>query len=330
MTDLQPGLVYFLNADGTAWECAGRPSINVGAPEYITFSDFTTHYNGLDYFNKNTSIIGDGIDRTIYSMVPYSSTRGPYVAALQKGDTNQCTLIRAGGEDGSHIETGLEYANFTLNGTDQGHIYNGLTVGYSDGAHIHDVKITNVPGDDVTPPGETFLMSLWHANNALIENVILDGGGVAATISGNNNIVGATFKNCQFLNSGCAMPLASWQSKDLTFIDCKFLNANRGINIENAYGGFHHFKNCEWSHYTYDFQLDMAVGVWVAPNANVASTVTTVEDPVWDFDVDGPFVVRTFPVDRYPNCRQKNSDIHLVLNGVDVSDDPTKLKLITP
>lgn len=335
MTTLAPGAVYLLNQAGTAWECPGREPVPVAA-DTITFSDFSNpNYAGLDYFNKHTSIIGKGIDWTIYEMVPNTSTRKAYAEAIGPGGTNQCHLIRAGGMDGSHVETGLEFAYFHLAGTEQGHIYNGLEVGYSTGANIHDLKITHIPGDDIAPPGETFLLNLWHANNATVTDVVLDGQNVAATTSGNNNLDGVTYTRCTFTGSWCAMPGATWQCRNMTFEDCILSNCLRGWNIENPYGGFHTFRNCRFDDFPIGWQIVCQAGVWVAPNGSVASTVLTVEDPkrldgsAWNFATDGPFKVLHYPTSQKPANRQKDSDIHLVINGVDVSNDPTKLKLVT-
>jgi hypothetical protein len=331
--------IYRLISD--QWVAPGRDAIDPGGttpggPDYITFSDFTgSDYAGIDYFNTNTSIIGNGITRTVYQMVANTSSRASYVASLASGDTNQCHLIRAGGKDGSHIETGLEFGNFTLAGTEQGHIYNGLEVGYSTGANIHDIKITHIPGNDIAPPGETFLLNLWHANNATITNVVLDGQGVAATISGNNNLDSVTYTNCTFTGSGSAMPGATWQCSNMTFDSCILSNCPRGWNVENPYGGFHTFKNCRFDDFPIGWQIVCQAGVWVAPNASVASTVLTVEDPKrldgtpWNFTTDGPFKILHYPTSQKPANRQKDSDIHLVVDGVDVSSDTSKLLLVT-
>lgn len=320
----------------SGWRSLLDGTIEGSAPTYVTFSDFTSpNYAGIDDFNTSNSIVGKGVGKTIYQMTPNTSTRAAYVAALTSGNTNQCHLIRAGGMDSSHIETGLEFANFSLVGTDQGHIYNGLEVGYSTGANVHDLEISNIPGNDIAPPGETFSLNLWHANNATVTNVTLDGKGAAATLSGNNTLDTVTFTNCTFTGSGSAMPGATWECKNMTFDNCILSNCPRGWNVENPYGGFHTFKDCAFDHFTVGWQIVCQCGVWVAPNASNASTVLTVQDPKnlsgapWNFATDGPFKILHYPTSQKPANLQLDSDIHLVVGGVDVSSDSTKLQLVT-
>lgn len=291
------------------------------APEVIEFSNFATQWSGI--FLDAKSLLGKGVGKTTYQMKPLTSTKADAVNALTSGQSNLCLLIRSGGLDSSHIYSGIEIAGFTLRGTNQGHNYGGLNVGYSTGAYLHDLKITGIPGSSSSPPGETFALGAWHANNYRYEDIVLDGRDdagvqVSASLLGINSVVTGVTRRLKSNYARYGFGAAVWDSRDLAFIDCDFRFNRKAINIEESRGGYYTFTRC-------DFRGTTGAAYIAQVSSTKASSKVTFNDCTFDNDL---CKVLTYP--GQTNGKQLDSDIKRFINGVDVTPDATKFQIVHP
>lgn len=287
-------------------------------------SDFAVQSTG--FFFSPGGITGKGSNTSVYRMRPHTSTKAGIVAGLQPGQTNPFYLMRACGMNSGQVPNAPNIGGFTLQGTDQGHLYGGLVIGYSTNATVHDIKATGIPGNSSGPPGETFTVSLWHANGFVASNLVLDGRRsgtpVAASVFATNSVVGGSVSNLRSNYAQYGFAAALWDSANLSFANCGFQHCRKAINIEGTRAGTYDFHNCDFRNTwgaPYIAQISSAAGT---PNAGSAKV--TFYDPVVDAL---PVQVRVYPT--APGNMQKNSDIHCVMNGVDVTNDPNKFLLVT-
>ncbi len=288
--------------------------------ETIEYTDFTTHWAGKWF--GSTSYRGKGLDKTIVQVKPLSSTRGPAVRALTSGQSNLCNVMRFGGLDSANTVLNFDIGQFNIRGTDQGHLYNGMVVGYSKNAKIHDIKITGIPGNSSTPPGETFLFGVWRADAHEVNNMVLDsrnsaGENVGATLYGVNSCVGGVARNLKANYAKYGFSAALWDSKDLLFEDCDFRFSRKAINIEQSRGGYYKFVRC-------DFRGLTGAAYVAQVSSTLANSNVTFEDCIFDNDL---CQVRVYP--GLSGNKQLSGSIRRIVNGVDVTSDTAKFKIIT-
>lgn len=277
----------------------------------IYFADFTQNAKTSGLF------IPAQAANVAYSMVAKSSTKAATVAALAAGATNQYTLVSLGGNDATQTLPGINLGPFDLIGTDQGHLYNGLRVGYSVGAQLHDINITGVPGSASSPPGETFGISLWHCSGAEANRVKVLGAGVGATLIGLNSSTDAFLTNCVANGSVYGFGLACWQTKDIQVIDFDARANRRALNFERCSGTIFLTR--------VDMRGQTTTGPHITVNSDQASAKVTITDPqvdAWPLRV-GVIVGSALYLGK-PQL-QKVSDVQLVVGGKDVTADPKYL-----
>lgn len=283
------------------------------------------------FWFASDSVVGSGADpsKTIYRVKEHTSTKADEVAKIAKGGSVPYRIIRTDGMSNARRTKNLEYANFTVEGTDQGHIYGGLNVQYGSGAHIHDLVITGIPGSSNSPPGETFSLALWHQDGALIEDVVLDGVRqsdgemVAATLFGLNTVNGCIARRVVARHARYGMSIAIWDSSgELTFDDCDFSQSRRPINVEQIHdGAVVTFNRPDLSKMLDPTQAHISF------NSTLGKAKLYVVDPVadkWPIKISVPVMGSTNSNGRGTNTIDR-ADIHLIINGQDVSKDKTKM-----
>ena len=203
-------------------------SLKAGTYTLTDFS-FASYYGA---WSKNiTAITGAGVSDTIIQMAPKTSTKANNIPT-QTGTTNQYDLMRV---DGTQT-----LSNFTLRGTDQGHLYNGLTLYYSTGSKVSNVKAIAIPGNNHFPPGETFGINEFHGNNNVYNNVEVDGAGVGASGFGLNSSSNETFNNSYSHGNSYSIGWAFWQNTGGAIINNSNSSNNRGgVNFERATGTYY-------------------------------------------------------------------------------------------
>jgi hypothetical protein len=254
-------------------------------------------------------------------MAPGSSTKAGVIARIPKGQSNPYRLLAFGGDGPPTSAKNLNIGGFSVEGTDQGHSYGGLRVGYSTGAHLHDLAVKGIPGHAPGPPGETFSVATYRSDGALIERVRADGRNaagkpVAATLFGINSSTGTTIRDCVANYAAFGMALAVWDSKDTTVADFDARYSRHPINFEQARPGFIKLIRV-------DMRGQTDSGPNITVNSNLGSSKVTIVDPKvdkWPLRVG----VSPRPYIGKPQL-QKVSDVTLIVNGKDVTDDRSKL-----
>lgn len=286
------------------------------APKVIEFKDFAVQSCGI--YSPTKGLVGEGVAATTYRMKPMTSTK---TAPTTPWSTNQNYLMHFGGLSASAIAAGIEVAGFTLQGTDQGHLYGGIRVGYSTGAKVHDLLITAIPGSSYSPPGETFSLSGWHANGWRVTNVKIDGRDaagkpIAASLFATNSQDDVVFENIVGNYTNVAIGLTLWDSSNVTVRGADLRFNRCAVNCEQAHPGLMQFIDCDMRGQTEPNNPHMTV------SGNKGSTKYVVTDPVVD---KWPLRVGVRPTyDGVPST-QAVSDVRLIVGGKDVTSDPKYL-----
>lgn len=113
-------------------------------------------------------IVGSGRG-TVIRIKPRTSTFGNNRTAVPARGANQLFVLRM--MDGR----GQLLRNFKVEGTEQGHLYNGVMVGRSSSPTMDGLYITGVPGDANYPPGETVSIDVYRGSGSTILNTEVDG-----------------------------------------------------------------------------------------------------------------------------------------------------------
>lgn len=292
-------------------------------PVVNTFTGFNAP-NNAGIYQAGGSFLGAGSASTIYQMVPNTANKTNATSG-----TTQWRMLRFGGFGSGSIATDLHVGKLTMNGTEQGCWYHGVSVGYSQGAIIEDLVVTGARGGSTGPPGETFHLELWHAEGAQLSNIVLDGKDAATGAS-----VGATglqvqcrsvtANNVIVRNMDISMALALWEGQDGSFTDCTF-SGRKPVNAEQCTTGTMTFTRCT-------FAKSSAYPVHMSFNSAQGSTKVMIYDPVVDA---WPLKVGIYPGPlnawglKGATQTQKTTDVHLFIGGVEVTSDATKLKILT-
>lgn len=157
-----------------------------GVYEFVDFADArSTNYGFGAYFQPMVGgLRGSGVDRTIFRVKANTSTRAAEIPAQSTGQTNNLSVFRIGG--GGSIVRSPIVSGFTVQGTPQGHLYNGPIMYYCTNAQVTDVKVTGIPGNASMQPGETFGINDYRSTGNVYTRVEIDGQGVGASGFGGN------------------------------------------------------------------------------------------------------------------------------------------------
>ncbi|WP_422391751.1 hypothetical protein [Arthrobacter sp. N1] len=193
-------------------------------------------------------VIGEGRD-TILRIKPNTSTFGGTVPAQGTGQTNQLYVLR--------MNEGLVpqvLSNFWLQGTPQGHLFNGIMVGMSKpGTTVENLLITGIDGNAGSPPGETFGLNWWRGSDSITRDIEVDayqwsgdrfasrvrGAQVGASPIGYNSHDRGKLWNAFTHDSRFGMP-TFWQSNNSETWNLQSIRNVIGINHEESFGTVHH------------------------------------------------------------------------------------------
>jgi hypothetical protein len=193
-------------------------------------------------------IVGSGND-TIIRVKANTSTYAKSVPAQSTGQTNPLNIIKM--NDGLQPQI---LSHFWLQGTEQGHLYNGLSIGKSKpGSSVTNLLITGIPGNSNTPPGETFGLNWWRSSDSVTRDVEIDGyrwtgntyasrvKGVVVGSSGfgYNSHDRAKLYNVYVHDHSTGMP-TFWQSNNAQTWNLKSIRNKIAINHERSFGTVHH------------------------------------------------------------------------------------------
>jgi hypothetical protein len=283
----------------SALELADRQQVSF-LPGRYTFRDFVSAgytKNGLDLDAQVGGLRGSGVGRTVFAMVPHTST---HAGDIPHGfpNTNALSLLRLTGD-------GLRLSGFTLEGTDQGHLYNGIQLQRSRNLRMSDVRVVAVPGDDSKPPGETFGINDYLTAGSVYERVEVDGAHVGATGFGANDSVELTLQHCWFHDQRFSMGAAFWQVRNVTIIDSIATgNGGAGFNFERVDGTVRLVRPVTAGNRWADIRIASDLG----------SVSCTIIDPVYA----GPKLTIAVPPTYYGRRNQQLlTDVRVMVRGVD-------------
>ncbi len=323
-TTTVPGPTATTTVPGPTTTVTTSPSASpTTSPVMKMLTDFAQQSAGL--YLPSGQLLGTGVDQTTYQLVPHTSTKTD-----PSTGTNLLELMRAGGLSSAEAAT-MDLGGFTVEGTDQTSslkAYGGLILGYGTGSKVHDLKVTGIPGYSSSPPGETFALELWRSNAATLSNVTLDGyrksdgAQVGATLLGYSYTTGVhTVTNLKANHARYGFGLAMYQTAGTYNFSggCDLSNNRKAINIEESIGGaVYNFDGC-------DFRGTTGAPYVAQVTSLTSSSKVFIRDPVVD---SWPLKVNCYSSSALSGAnRQLDSDIHLLINGVDVSGDPTKLQI---
>ena len=167
---------------------------SLGAGTYA-LRDFVSQSSGAVI--SGGTLRGAGVGRTVVQMAANSSTRA---ASVPGNGNNQGGL--ANPVNPLYLLRGVsDLENVTVQGTQQGHLYNGL---YMTGANpvIRHVQINDIPGNSNANPGETFAVGVNRASGTgTVDDLTINGGSGALS-----SAVGLAINNSD----------ADWNITDLT------------------------------------------------------------------------------------------------------------------
>lgn len=270
------------NKAGSTGSPAKQVLLTFPAGEF-SFSDFSQNNMYGIRIPLNVGIAGsgrDGINATVFKMVPMSSTKASQVPVKGSGMTNQFTYMGIQNSGLVKPPSGMTFQNFALIGSDQGHLYNGFRMQNCDRPVMTNVYIEGIAGNMAAPPGETFGINLYQAQGAQLTNVEVDGrrtrqGGtesVGASPVGHNNHNDSVMTNCYFHDSQYGMP-TFWQSSGNLTVDCRSEYNKTGFNHERCTNITHRnvtVKTGGTRPHHFTFMNDQADGS------------LTVQNPSWD------------------------------------------------
>jgi predicted xylan-binding protein with Ca-dependent carbohydrate-binding module len=260
---------------------------------------------------KPAGIIGNGIDSTILQMTPNSSTRASSVPTAN-GTTNQLSLMYYGQKNGLVLQC------FTLKGTPQGHLHNGLTFNAISNATISHLKLSGAgPGNKNSPPGETFAINDYRGTNNTYSNVEIDGAGTGASAFAANSTAGGTWTDDYAHDNPYSAGIALWQMTGTqTLTNFKSVSNRVGINLERVYGTVNVTKPI--------LSKSSLADVYLGNDKN--STKLNIYDPVLD---SGKKLVIFYPSGLLgiPNTNiQKKSDVKVYRDGKDITNEIVQWK----
>lgn len=210
-------------------------------PELLEAIDFAQGNAGFNVAAGD--LIGKGSAVTTLRVKPGSSTKPP---VTETGKTTPYRVVRLSGVGGAD-QPGVEARGFTVEGYRNadgtpGQNAHGLTIGYTTGAVVSDVRVLGATGTSSTPPGETFNLEIWQGFSPTIADVFIDGQDVAGTLLGFNSVEQGRVERFKATRTTKGFGAAIWQSgsgdpaKPLLFDRLDLRGVRRAFNFEQCYG----------------------------------------------------------------------------------------------
>lgn len=299
---IEPRSTALLQA--TVNEAPPGRALELAAARY-TLQDFLdagdSTYNGLNLPETARGLVGAGEARTVIDMAARSSTRASTIPTSFPG-TNQLSLLRI--MRGSRIVAG-----FTLRGTDQGHLYNGLRISQTTDVDVRDVDVIGIPGSDSSPPGETFGINDYRTSGSRYIRVHVDGrrlgaAGFGANGSSRIEVVDSVFENNRYSHGATFYQVHGIEIAGTTVRR----NGGVGLNFERVSGTVRISGSA--------FTDDRSGDIRIASDRGTARYV--ISDPATGGRALHVVLPRTYA--GAPNL-QRRGDIRVLIDGVDRTAD---------
>jgi hypothetical protein len=267
-----------------------------------SFSNFALGEGGTAGYDVPASIAkiqGAGVDKTVLEMKSNSSTKAGSVPTASS-TTNQLSLL---------VTHGTSLSDLTLQGTGQGHLYNGLRVHRANNTKVTNVKVAAIPGNKNYPPGETFGINDYRTNGSVYNNLEVDGANVGAAGFGGNNSENITITNAYFHNNPYSAGITFWQSSNITLTDVHSENNHGAFNFERDAGTINIVRP-EWKNIGNAHAFSF--------NSDQASAKVNIYDPVLPAGTSKIYILVAKSYLGVTN-KQQRSDIHVYVKGKDVT-----------
>jgi hypothetical protein len=262
----------------------------------LSFVDFKRHaatYDGAVLGVSSRGLEGGGMSKTTLRLSPHTSTRASKVPH-SSWSTNQLSVLRV-------VKKGTVLRGFTLLGTAQGHLYNGIRVEKVRNLRADHVRVWGIPGDNHQPPGETFAINDYRTTGSRWSHIRIDGKRVGATGFGVNSSTRIRICDAVSSHNPTGMGFAFWQSSAITCVDCRADdNGFSGFNFERTTGKVTLVHPSATGN-----KFDMRIA------SDQRSAKFLIEDPVLRHGVWTIWMPRTW----YVRNKQKRSDITLTIHG---------------
>lgn len=208
----------------------------------VQFSDFADAngtmgiYCGLNVYGLR----GSDTAGTVLQMAPNTSTQAAKVPAQTTGQTNPLYLLRIGGN--STTQRAPIVSDLTLQGTPQGHLYNGLYFYHATGGLVARVRIAGIPGHASIQPDETFGGNDYDGVGNTWDTVEFDGHAQDGTLVGASGFGGngskqLTLLNCYSHHNIYSAGFTVNNCQDVTYRKCRATdNGKMGFNFERVSG----------------------------------------------------------------------------------------------
>lgn len=218
---------------------AAEVSFRAGTFEFSDFAMGVNAYGFLAWLSGGVGpkgLRGSGPDSTVFRMRAGTSTqagRVPPQSAFATGGTNPLYLMRA---DASTVLSG-----FSLVGTDQGHLYNGLNLYQGSDARLANLAVRGIPGDNSANPGETFGINLYRNVRTQMDAVEIDGRNAAGARVGASGL-GINYGTDLVCNDlyvhdiRYGHAVAAYTTANLTFNRPRFVDNVQAMNFERVSG----------------------------------------------------------------------------------------------
>ena len=301
------------------------------------WSDFAKGYapfNSGVLLKNCTSVAGAGKGKTVLSMVPKSSTKGPYVAGLTSKDTNALSYILS---DQGDKKTGHDvvWRDLTILGVDEGHLYIGHRTNGAKNLLVQRVEIIAIPGGAGAPPTETFPETCWQVDQATYDTVTVTGIDpvtgkiVSSSLLGINStnhleVIGGSYKHSQ------AMAMALWHTGSARITGAALDDVWRPVNLEQCGAGPFIFDHVDFGTFAGKPGNDAIIQANSYPGApagyNVSAKIQII-NPKWTPNpkFPGKFCVGVpghyWGTDAAHVNTQQVADISIVVDGVDRTKD---------
>ena len=195
-------------------------------------------------------------------------------------------------------------SGFTLQGTSQGHLYNGLILQSTSYASVSNVTVKAIPGAGYNPPQETFGINDQRSSHSQYTNVVVDGAGVGATGLASNSSSYVGISKSSFVNNKYSAGVALWQTSNATLTDVVSTSNRTGLNFERCSGTITVTRPT----IKYESNQDLYIG------SDWGSAQIVITDPVTSY---GQLRIRVPTYYRGVLNKQRKSDIHVYVGGVD-------------
>lgn len=262
-TAIQPtgaGITRWQDATGADFQTklgtVGTNALSLQVGTTYDISDFTQGGGVFGVLSDRgaTGLLGAGAQSTIVELAPNSMT-----GTAPSTGTNSFSVVTFNHVDSPVVD------GWTLRGTTQKSLYNGLRFQYCDNPTVRNMLVTNIPGNFTSPPGETFFINHYNASGGTFDTIECDGSNGSpsdpskwgsAAMLGTNTTTGKIVINRLYAHEAkWSKSWAGWQGVGGGQMnEIWTINTYYGIGFEEM-SGTYYLDDCVWGGNVVDIHL---------------------------------------------------------------------------